>query len=120
MAFKFAAAVMVAALALPAAAQDRGPVQRQALSDLSATMGQSHALRRTCGDPEDLYWFSRMERLLELEAPEAGLKTRLILAFNRGYQATQVSFPSCTPAAKAEAARTAARGQALAARLASP
>lgn len=90
------------------------------MSDLAFVLGQSHALRQACEGEADQYWRSRMLQLMQVEAPDQGLKARLSRAFNSGFQSAQASFPSCDAGARAEAARSAARGRALAERLASP
>lgn len=98
----------------------RPPQERQALSDLSYVLGQSHAVRQTCRGPRDNYWRSRMAALLKMESAEAALRARLSRAFNAGFMADRAAFPSCTVRARAEAAQLARRGAGLAAALADP
>jgi uncharacterized protein (TIGR02301 family) len=105
----FVAAALVSA---PSAAQDRDPVQRQALLDLAYVLGESHALARACHD-DDQYWRARMARLIELEAPDLLFKARLTAQFNTGYSAEEAQFPSCTAQARAAAVDTAKRGRTL-------
>ena len=104
------AAALVSA---PSAAQDRDPSQRQSLLDLAYVLGQSHALARACDDVNSLYWRSRMERLIELEAPDLPFKARLTAQFNTGYSASEAQFPTCTPAARAAATAAARKGRTL-------
>ena len=124
------AAAAVAALLLTAAlpasapstafAQARGPDDQQALAELARVLGESHALRQACVGDQDQTWRDRMQALLEVETPAADLKTRLAEAFNSGFAAGRRGFPACGKASRAEAARIAARGEALATRLGSP
>ena len=107
-------------LAAPAAAQDRGPDARQALVDLAYVLGQSQALRQGCNGENDVYWRQRMERLMDVEAPEQALKSRLANTFNAGFNTAQAAFPKCGAASRAEAARVARRGHDLAAKLSGP
>lgn len=105
-------------MAASAAAQDRDPSERQALTDLGYTLGESHALRQACHGEGDQYWRARMRQLIELEAPDQGFATRVANAFNAGYASAQAGHPSCTAKARRAAARAAARGRGLAAGLA--
>lgn len=107
---------------VPAAAyaQDRAPAERQVLTDLAYVLGESHALRQTCEGPGDMYWRTRMEEMLRVEAADQAFTTRLTQSFNSGYAAGQAGYPSCDAAAQAELKKQAARGKALAARLSRP
>ena len=113
-------ALVVLFLAGAVQAQDRAPEARQAAADLAYVLGQSHALRQACAGADDQYWRGRMLELLQAEAPDDAQKARLSQSFNAGFAAGQAGFPSCTAAARAEGQRIAARGAALASRLASP
>ena len=115
-----AVALLLAAPFVAAKAQDRPAAGRQSLVDLAFVLGQSHALRQTCQGDADQYWRSRMLRLLDLEAPDQQLKSRLIQSFTTGFDGARASFPSCTAAARAQAVREATRGRALAENLGSP
>ena len=117
-----AAALLILALALaPAAhAQDRAPAERQVLIDLAYVLGESHALRQTCEGPGDMYWRSRMEDMLRVEAADQGFVNRMTLSFNSGFAAGQAGFPACDAPLRAEARRIAARGRQLSARLSGP
>jgi len=111
---------LVILAASPALAQERSPAERQSLVDLARVLGESHALRQACEGEADQVWRGRMHDLLEQEAADQGLKTRLSLAFNDGFHAGQALFPKCSEAARAEARRIAASGRALALKLAGP
>ena len=88
--------------------------------DLARVLGESHALRQACDSPEDQFWRVRMRGLLEQEAAEQGLKTRLSVAFNEGYHSGQALYPRCSDAARAEARKVALTGEMLAKKLAGP
>ncbi|CAN5123206.1 TIGR02301 family protein [soil metagenome] len=114
------ALLLIAALALPglpALAQDREPVQRQLLIDLSYVIGESHALRQACKGADDQYWRLRMARLIETEAPDDGLRGRLTESFNTGYVSSQSRFPSCSAQSRTAEAQVAAQGRAYSERL---
>ncbi|MGZ8362727.1 MAG: TIGR02301 family protein [Caulobacteraceae bacterium] len=113
--FWLAAALL---LATPALAEDRSVAQRQTLSDLAYTLGESHGVRQACFGAADQFWRSRMERLIEVEAAEQAFTARISRAFNAGYAAAQAGFPACDGRARAEAGRLAAKGKRLAAALA--
>jgi uncharacterized protein (TIGR02301 family) len=105
-------------IAAPAFAQDRTPTQRQALVELAYVLGQSHALRQACMGAEDQYWRERMTRLVATESPDTAFDTRLRDSFNAGFSTSQSQFPACGPESRAEEARAAAHGKALASTLA--
>ncbi len=104
-------------LASVAAAQERTPAERQTLIDLSYVLGESHALRQACAGPEDQFWRTRMQRLVQAEQPDATLDRRLKESFNTGFVTGQTAFSSCSPLSRQAEAKAAARGKALAATL---
>jgi uncharacterized protein (TIGR02301 family) len=106
-------------LAFPAVAQVRAPPERQALGDLAYALGESHALRQLCNGPNDQYWRDRMVRLTEVEDADGGFDAALRERFNTGFAAGQARAVGCGPASRRAEAAAAARGQALARRLAS-
>ncbi len=59
-------------------------------------------------------------RLLDVEAPDQALKTRLKMSFNTGFAAGQTGFPKCDDRARAETARIAQHGRVLADQLGAP
>jgi uncharacterized protein (TIGR02301 family) len=113
-------ALALAVIAAPAFAQERSPAERQVMVDLAYVLGESHALRQTCAGPGDMFWRSRMEEMLRVEAADQGFATRLTLSFNNGFAAGQAGFPACDAGLKAEAGRIAARGRQLSAKLSGP
>lgn len=110
----------IAAAATPALAQERTPAERQVMVDLAYVLGESHALRQTCEGSADMFWRSRMEEMLRVEAADQAFVNRLTLSFNSGFAAGQAGFPACDAGLKTEAKRIAARGRALSARLSGP
>lgn len=108
-----AAFALVLALAPAAAlAQDRGDT----LVELSRTLGELHALRQVCEGPDDMYWRTRMTRILDAEAANVALTDAMQDAFNLGYGARR-AYACGNVSERAEAA-AALRGRRLAARLA--
>ncbi len=112
--------LVLLAAASPALAQERSPAGRQALVELSRVLGESHAIRQACEGSADQLWRERMSQVLEQEAVDQRLKARLSIAFNDGYHSGQALYPKCSPAARAEARRIAASGQALSEKLETP
>jgi uncharacterized protein (TIGR02301 family) len=113
-------AIVLAACAAPAFAQERNPAERQVMVDLAYVLGESHALRQTCEGSGDMFWRSRMEEMLRVEAADQGFVNRMTLSFNSGFAAGQAGFPACDAQLKAEARRISARGRELSARLSGP
>lgn len=113
-------AIALLAAATTARAQERTPAERQVMVDLAYVLGESHALRQTCEGSADMFWRSRMEEMLRVEAADQGFVNRLTLSFNSGFAAGQAGFPACDAGLKAEAKRIAARGRDLSARLSGP
>jgi uncharacterized protein (TIGR02301 family) len=109
----------VLAVAFAAAgAEPAPPAPRQAkLLQLAFVLGEAHALRQACA-PEDQTWRSRMQRMLEVEAPDTADEAALAQRFNDGFAARRAQFPRCVPLAAAAEAKIAAEGKALAEALA--
>lgn len=112
--------ILALAAASRALAQERSPAERQSLVELARILGESHAIRMACEGEEDQFWRGRMRQLLDQEAADQGLKTRLSLAFNGGFHAGQALYPRCSDAARAEARKIAASGQTLSEKLEGP
>jgi uncharacterized protein (TIGR02301 family) len=104
-------------IAVPADAQARGPEAHKQLLELAGVLGQAHALRQACA-PDDQTWRSRMQRMIEVEAPDQTFEAELTTRFNQGFMARKADFPHCDPRAAREEAKVAARGEALAKALA--
>ena len=111
-------ALVIAALALPALAQDRSPALRQSLVDLAYVLGETHALRQTCVGVDDQYWRGRMMRLVEAERPDEALDRRLKESFNTGFASRQSEFPSCGPGSRRAEVAAANHGRDIANKLA--
>lgn len=111
---------VVVAPTAPALAQERSPSERQELVDLARLLGESHALNQACAGADNQFWRERMQGMLDQEAAEQGLKTRLSIAFNDGYHSGQALYPKCSDAARAEARKLATKGEQLSEKLARP
>jgi uncharacterized protein (TIGR02301 family) len=96
-----------------ASAQDRTPAQRKQMLDLAYVLGEVHALKQAC-TPEDQTWRERMQRMLEVEAPDSAFSAQLATRFNDGYTAQHVRYPKCDPHVAALEAKIAREGKALA------
>ncbi|MEM9495486.1 MAG: TIGR02301 family protein [Pseudomonadota bacterium] len=110
-------------VAAPAYAQDDGDY-RDRLNDLvtiSGIFGEMHHIRRNC-DPrrEGDVWRDRMKKLIDFEGPQGPARERMVGAFNDGYRAAQRRFDYCDRDARDYAARRAATGDAIVARLMAP
>jgi uncharacterized protein (TIGR02301 family) len=105
---------VASALAGPAWAQDRS----QTVSDLAFSLGESHALRQLCQGDVDQYWRERMQRMIELEAPDLADRPPLAERFNDGFRAARGQFALCTVQSRAAERSAAARGKVLAGLLA--
>ncbi len=90
------------------------PQQRQAVVDLAYVLGEAHALHRLCAGPDDNTWRGRMARLVEVEAPAAPYRARLMQSFNAGYVARQAQYLTCSDKAAAAEREAATKGRALA------
>lgn len=66
---------------------------------LSEILGAMHHLQQLCGRYDDQTWRDQMIALMNVEAAEGVRKKQLTSTFNRGYNAHQVLFTSCTRAA---------------------
>ena len=111
------AAAIVALAATAALAQDRTPDQKKQMLDLAYVLGEAHGLKQACA-PEDQTWRERMQRMLEVEAPDADFEAQLTTRFNDGFSARHAQFPKCDPKAGKLEAKIAAQGQTLAKALA--
>ncbi|HXQ10797.1 MAG TPA: TIGR02301 family protein [Caulobacteraceae bacterium] len=108
------AALVLAAAAPAAFAEERSPAERQTLVALAYVLGESHAIRQLCNGVGDQYWRTRMRDLIAAEQPDAPFSRRLSDSFNDGFVAGQQAYTACDERAKREAARAAAKGRELA------
>ncbi len=77
-----------------AAAPFDGDLQR-----LAEILGALHYLRGVCGSNEGAKWRNQMQALIGAETPSGDRRSRMIAAFNRGYNGFQQTYRTCTPAA---------------------
>ena len=89
---------LLGGLAAPAAGQTT-PFDKD-LQRLSEILGALHYLRQLCGANEGPKWRNEIQALIDAEAPSGSRRSKMILAFNRGYNGFQQSYRSCTPAAE--------------------
>lgn len=86
---------------LIAAVPPRTPSEQAQLTALAEALGRAHGLHRLCAGPGDDLWRSRMGHMLDLEKPDAGLRQRLVDAFNAGFDSGKAAFPDCSLASRA-------------------
>lgn len=101
-----------------ASAQDRTAEMRHALVGLTRVLGESHALRQACEGADDMYWRSRMTRLVETEQPDPEFEQQLKDGFNAGFAEMRRLYRSCDDGARRAQEMTAVRGRELSATLA--
>ncbi len=89
-------------LATPARATD-APFEPQLLR-LAEILGSLHFLRNLCGEDGD-EWRGRMEALIAAEEPDEARRALFVARFNRGYQAFETNYATCTDAAVEAIAR---------------
>jgi uncharacterized protein (TIGR02301 family) len=106
------AAALAATAAAPAIAQERSPASHKAMLDLAYVLGEAHALRQACA-PDDPMWRARMQRMLEIEAPDEAFENQLAERFNQGFAASRAQFPKCDARVPAAEAKVAAEGRRL-------
>ncbi|NEW89446.1 MULTISPECIES: TIGR02301 family protein [Rhodopseudomonas] len=83
----------------PARAQDGAAPFDAELQRLAEILGTLHYLRPICGGNDGPKWRNEMQALIDAETPSGERRTRLIAAFNRGYNGFQQTYRTCTPAA---------------------
>lgn len=89
---------LLGGLAAPAAGQTT-PFDKD-LQRLAEILGALHYLRQLCGANEGPKWRNEMQALIDAETPSGSRRSKMILAFNRGYNGFQQSYRTCTPAAE--------------------
>ena len=92
--------ILVSACMLaPARAEDAAAPFDGDLQRLAEILGTLHYLRGICGANEGNKWRSQMQALVDAETPTGERRSRMIAAFNRGYNGFQQTYRTCTPAA---------------------
>ncbi len=93
---------LVIALALPnlARAQDAAAPFDAELQRLAEILGTLHYLRGVCGTNEGQKWRAEMQALIDAETPSGDRRSRMVAAFNRGYNGFQQTYRTCTPAGR--------------------
>jgi uncharacterized protein (TIGR02301 family) len=96
----FAVLILIClSLAGPARGQDAPAPFDGDLQRLAEILGALHYLRGVCGSNEGGKWRNQMQALIDAETPTGERRTRMIAAFNRGYNGFQQTYRTCTPAA---------------------
>src|SRR3954469_17388934 len=108
------AAALAIVVAMSAVTADAQPTRAEIGLDLAYATGQIHALRQLCQGPEDQYWRTRMERIIDLEAKDQAARRPLAERFNEGFRAARKQYPRCTDASRSAERAVAANGRALA------
>lgn len=99
---------------LQAAAQNVSPSEATyPLEQLAGVLGELHALAFLCEGSGAQQWRRRMEEMLSLEAPDGGVRQRMIARFNDGFRQHQQRRTRCGAESEMEAQRLALQGQAL-------
>ena len=95
----FALILICFSLAAPLRAEEAAAPFDGDLQRLAEILGALHYLRGICGSNEGQKWRNEMQALVEAETPSGERRTRMIAAFNRGYNGFQQTYRTCTPAA---------------------
>lgn len=91
--------VLTAFAAPPVRAEDAAAPFDADLQRLAEILGALHYLRGVCGSNEGQKWRNEMQALVDAETPSGDRRSRMIAAFNRGYNGFQQTYRTCTPAA---------------------
>jgi uncharacterized protein (TIGR02301 family) len=75
-------------------------------------LGEAHALKQVC-QADDATWRARMQRMLEIEAPDDAFKNDLTQRFNDGFSREREQFPHCDARVPPAEAKVAADGKRL-------
>jgi uncharacterized protein (TIGR02301 family) len=84
----------------PARAQDAAAPFDAELQMLAEILGTLHYLRAICGTNEGQKWRTEMQALIDAETPTGDRRSRMVAAFNRGYNGFQQTYRTCTPAGR--------------------
>jgi uncharacterized protein (TIGR02301 family) len=83
----------------PAGAQATISALDDSLVRLSEILGALHYLRGICNSGEGNRWRNEMQALIDAEGNSPERKSRMVSAFNRGFQGYQQTYRTCTAAA---------------------
>ena len=100
--------------ATPSLQRSGGASTESQLSELAGLLGTMQMIQSLCSPSDQDFWRLRMQEMIRLEKPSRERQNALINAFNAGYNDAQNKFSTCTAEARALAADTAHKGEALA------
>ncbi len=107
------ATMIATALASAAPARAAEAPYEPQLMRLAEILGSLHFLRNLCGEDGD-EWRVRMEEFMTAEAADEARRARFVARFNRGYQAFEASYRTCTESALEAIARYMREGERIA------
>ncbi len=70
------------------------------INRLAEVLGTLSFLRDLCGIKDGAVWRARMNDLMEAEGTSQERKERLAGSYNRGFYGYQITYRTCTPAAR--------------------
>ena len=111
------AALLVAVLAAPAAAQSPQPETKpydDKLTRLAEILGAVHYLRELCGSNDGQVWRERMREIMDGEGSSERRRAKLTRSFNNGYRSYSRTYQSCSPTAQTAISRFLSEGVQLA------
>jgi uncharacterized protein (TIGR02301 family) len=109
---RFAAALLITLAAMLPARAAEAPYEPRLLR-LAEVLGSLHYLRNLCGEA-GTQWREQMEKLIEVENPDAARRARFVASFNRGYRSFDGVYVSCTASATEAIGRYTKEGEELA------
>lgn len=71
------------------------------LDQLAQIMGTLAFMRELCGDGDGAAWHDKMQALIDAEGKSGARAERLAGSYNRGFKDYQLTYRTCTPAARA-------------------
>ncbi len=79
---------------------------------LAQILGSLHYLRNLCGET-GTQWRDQMDKILDSEKPNEQERTRLVQAFNQGYESFAENYTECTPSAHTAISRYMIEGETI-------
>lgn len=107
------AALLVIGFALPAPVLAVDPPYQPQMERLAEILGSLYFLAPIC-DHREIDWRDQVAELIALDEPDQDRRSRLVGAFNAGYEAYARSYRTCTPSASAAIELLLSEGETLA------